>query len=366
VTAHGRLSLPAFLPDATRAAVRAVEPRDLVEVGVPGLVVSTYHLRSSPGVTVVSGAGGIHSFMRWDRPVFSDSGGFQVFSLMHADGMKGTVSDRGFTARPDRAAGKQVLTPEKSMLSQFRLGADAVVCLDHCTHPEAPCAQQRASVDHTVAWAHAAHRTFQELAERTGRRPLLFAVVQGGTDPALRRECAGRLLEIGFDGYGFGGWPVADGGALVEAVQMVAELIPPPAPLWGLGIGKPPHIAAAARMGYGLFDCVLPTRDGRHGRLYVSEAASGDRAASRAPGAYGHVYILDRKHVRSADPVDPECRCPCCRTYTRAYLHHLFRVEDPLALRLATVHNLAFYVGLVDRLRTRSAAGDARGPASFP
>jgi queuine tRNA-ribosyltransferase len=212
-------------------------------------------------------------------------------------------------------------------------------------------------VEHTVEWAKTSRRTLDELADRTGERRPLFAVVQGGGDRDLRRECASRLAEIGFDGYGFGGWPVAEDGRLVDEVASVAEFTPADVPLWGLGIGKPENIAKAYALGYRLFDCVLPTRDGRRGRLYV-------RGGNEDTG-YSYVYINDRKHVRADRPLDESCDCPCCERYSRAYLHHLFAVRDVLALRLATIHNLRHYTRLMAELRARDkgppgASGDAQ------
>lgn len=348
-TLHGSLLLPVFLPDATRAAVKTVDPSGAISVGVRGLVVSTFHLRTSPGITVVSALGGIHRFMAWDRPVLSDSGGFQLYSLLAEDGTRGTISTRGFAYKSERDGERELLTPEKAISAQLRLGADIIVCLDHCTHPDASKAEQEESVRHTVAWARECKEAFLRITDRREHRPLLFAVVQGGTRFDLRRACAEELLQIGFDGYGYGGWPIRDDGGLVEAVEMVARLIPPPFPLWGLGIGKPHHLATAARMGYGLFDCVLPTRDARHGRLYVAT----EHPISSAKG-YDHIYILDRKHIRSEKPIDEQCPCSCCVSFTRAYLHHLYRVEDPLGSRLATMHNLSFFTRLVDNLGERS------------
>lgn len=356
-TPRGCIELPAFFPDATRAAVRAVDAEDLRACGVEGLVVNQFHLRNAPGIGVISQLGGVHAFMGWEGPILSDSGGFQIFSLLREAPSRGTVTRRGFQVRLAPGRPKKGLTPEKAIRNQFALGADVMVCLDHCTHPDADPQQQRTSVDNTVAWAEATKRAFEPLADRCEHRPKLFAVVQGGRDETLRRECAGRLLEIGFDGYGYGGWPVDDQGELVESVQMVAELIPSEHLLWGLGIGKPHHLISAWRMGYRLFDCVLPTRDGRHGRLYIFRQDRPPDVTDR--DCHTCLHVLDRKHVRSSGPVDAWCDCPVCRRHSRAYLHHLFRSRDPLALRMATIHNLRFYCKLTAELRKADPAGPA-------
>ncbi len=363
-TEHGPLRLPAFFPDATRAVVRALDAQDLQTCSVQGVVVNTFHLSSRPGVGAIASAGGIHSFMGWPGPVLSDSGGFQVFSLLHQSPQSGSVSGKGFHYRLSRSGDTKVLTPESCIQKQFRMGSDILVCLDHCTHPSEPPEEQRRSVEHTIQWARACRSEFDRLAEQKDRscdsyeRPMLFAVIQGGDDLSLRRRCAEELFETGFDGYGFGGWPVTDDGRLRETVHAVAELVPPESALWGLGIGKPEHVVRSVALGYQLFDCVIPTRDARHRRLYVfrsrpEEAPLDDR------NFYKCVYLQDKKHVRDDSPLDPECDCLCCRHYSRAYLHHLFRVGDGLAHRLATIHNLRFYTRLMQVLRERSETPDA-------
>jgi len=349
-TAHGDLPLPAFLPDATRGLVRTLDADDVAAAGIQALMVNVLHLSSHPGASIVESLGGIHRFMGWQRPVASDSGGFQVLSLIDESGL-GSVSRRGFTYRLAKGQKRRTLTPAKCIQRQFQLGSDLMFCLDHCTRPEAPADLQRESVDNTVAWARGCRDEFDRRCEALpdGRRkPLLFGVVQGGSDPDLRRRCAEGLREIGFDGYGFGGWPVDGEGALVDAVPLVAELAPAGAPLHALGVGKPENVARAFGMGYTLFDCTLPTRDARHTRLYAFSADAGVE--------YHHVYIADEEHARADEPVSAHCDCHCCRRWSRAYLHHLFAIRDPLAFRLATIHNLRFYARLMERLRSGETA----------
>ncbi|MDH7569750.1 MAG: tRNA guanosine(34) transglycosylase Tgt [Armatimonadota bacterium] len=348
-TPHGPLTLPAFLPDATHGVVRAVDSADLEACGVEALVVNALHLATKPGAGAIASAGGIHAFMNWRGPVLSDSGGFQLYSLATGGAGMGSVSPHGFTWRTAPGAPKQHLTPEKAIERQFQLGADLMVCLDYCTHPAAPAEVQRESVRLTVAWARRCKETFLRLAATREPRPLLFAVVQGGADPHLRRACALELLEIGFDGYAFGGWPVSNDGALVEAVAWVREHTPRDRPLHALGIGKPENVVRAARMGYDLFDCVIPTRDARHRRLYA--ATDGLRELREDGTFYYNLYLQDEKYHRDHSPVEPGCDCHCCRRYTRAYLYHLFEAGEVLAQRLATIHNLHFYARLMARLR---------------
>jgi queuine tRNA-ribosyltransferase len=351
-TAHGDLPLPAFLPDATRGVLRLLDAEDVRRCGTQALMVNALHLSSHPGGSVVGKVGGIHRFMGWSGPIASDSGGFQVLSLTTQSESLGSLSDRGFTYRLARGQARKTLTPEKCIRLQLRLGADILFCLDECTYPEADRERQRVSVERTIRWARECRAAFTRgLEEGSGGspRPRLFAVIQGGDDPELRRECAERLVEIGFDGYGYGGWPISKGGGLSEMVGCVAELVPSELPRHALGIGKPENVVRCVDLGYDLFDCTLPTRDARHGRLYVFD---GPPDALNLRGDFYHCYYAeDEKHTRDARPVDETCPCLCCQRYSRAYLRHLFAIHEPLGGRLATIHNLTFYARLMERMR---------------
>jgi queuine tRNA-ribosyltransferase len=370
-TRHGDLPLPVFLPDATRAGVRTVDPDDLRAVGVQGIVVNTFHLLRNPGVGLIKLAGGVHRFMGWDGPVLSDSGGFQVYSLIRQNPSSGVIRPNEVIFREPSSGERLVLTPERCIQAQLRLGSDVVMCLDDCTSAEDDEGEQARSVERTVRWARRCRAEFDKLvaeqrgsgrpgsrspaASGAGGRPLLFAVVQGGASERLRRECAAALAEIGFDGYGFGGWPLdREGNLLVDFLQLVAEATPAGVPLHALGVGRPDHVVRAAALGYSIFDCSLPTRDARRHRLYTF-LPGRDPAHLRPPvdpdePFYEAVYALDQRHANDFGPVDPTCDCPLCRRYSRAYLRHLFRVEDATAERLATMHNLRFYVRLLEVL----------------
>jgi queuine tRNA-ribosyltransferase len=290
--------------------------------------------------------------MSWDRPIAADSGGFQLYSLIGKSPGSGSVTRKGFVYRT--GSKRVVMTPEKCIQTQFRIKADLMFCLDYCTHPEASQEIQRLSVETTVSWATRCRDTYDILADQKSLspvdRPLLLAVIQGGEDPHLRRECAERLLSIGFDGYAYGGWPVRKGGKLAESVAQVADLTPGDRPRFALGIGKPENLVRAYRCGYHLFDCVIPTRDARHRRLYVFRENS-ERLSLRDDDFYECLYLQDRKHRTDSGPLEEGCDCLCCQSYSRAYLHHLFRINDALAGRLATIHNLRFYRRLVALLR---------------
>lgn len=357
-TSKGKLPLPAFMPDATRGAVRTLDAKDLQDSGIKCLMVNALHLSNHPGISVIKKHGGIHEFMGWDGPIFSDSGGFQVFSLINGSSKMGSVTNRGFVYRLTKGGKKNILTPEKSIQKQFQIGAEVMFCLDYCTHPEADEKLQSESVQITIEWAKRCKQEFERQLNQqkgTGKSPLLLAVIQGGNSKELRKRCTDSLFEIGFDGYGYGGWPVDQEGTLVEAVEMVAEWVPGHYPLHGLGIGKPGNIVQAFRIGYNLFDCVLPTRDARHNRLYVFNDKI-KKINLQEKNFYDYHYIHDNRHVRDTKPVDEYCDCFCCQNYSRAYLHHLLKIEDPLLNRLAAIHNLRFYSRLMECLRRPGGA----------
>lgn len=355
-TAHGPLHLPVYFPDATRGVVRTVDSRDLETCGVQGLVVNAFHLSTRPGAGLIKRAGGIHPFMGWRRPIASDSGGFQLMSMIRENARYGMITDRGihFTDA-DGQRGKVMFTPERSIRLQFDLGADLMVCLDDCSHPDDSAAEVRASVERTIHWARRCRAEFdrqlRSRAKGNGPRPLLFGVIQGGHDARLREWCASELLPLGFDGFGFGGWPLTPEGDLaVEILALTASLVPDNLPRFALGVGKPEHIVRCYRMGWRIFDCVLPTRDARHGRLYAFDRASSGEVDPIASDFYHFVYVRDEKHKRQQRPVSTACDCPCCQNYSLSYLHHLFDIGDPLGLRLATLHNLRFYTQLLERI----------------
>lgn len=353
--AHGGLDLPVFLPDATQGVVRAVDPADLEAIGVQGVMMNVFHLMQRPGSGAIRALGGLHRAFGWRGPIITDSGGFQVYSLIRENPRSGSLSDRGFVYRPEGTRSKVNLTPEKSIQLQMAYGADAVVCLDDCTHAAAPYADQREAVRRTVLWARRCRAEYDRLlGERRdgGPRPLILGVVQGGNEPHLRRECAEGLLEIGFDAYGLGGWPLdEEGNLLADIIAYLRESIPPEFPMHALGVGHPDHIVTLWRMGYGLYDSSMPTRDARHGRLLVLGPDAEARVrAGEGPGVT-HLYVQDEEHYRDPRPVSELCTCPACRRHSRAYLHHLFRTGDSLYHRLATLHNLRAVVDLMAILR---------------
>lgn len=358
---HGTIELPAFFPDGTYGAVRTIDARDLRESRVPGLVMNTYHLMSRPGVKAIRRLGGMHSFSGWPGPILTDSGGFQVFSLIRENPDYGEIRNQGIIFRPDLDQRKIIFTPEKCMQIQFACGSDIIMCLDYCTHPDDSEMITRLSVDTTIRWAKACRAEYDKLLASAKpkcsgalQRPLLFAIIQGGNDKKMRRICAEALVDIGFDGFGFGGWPLDGEGRLVtDILAYTASLMPADKIRYAMGVGRPEEIVQCVQMGYNLFDCVIPSREARHNRLYVFRPDSAGRIDLASPDFYRHVYLQDEKHMRSDAPVSPLCDCHCCRNYSLAWLHHQFKTKDPAVFRLATIHNLRFYSRLMELIRER-------------
>ena len=355
-TPSGRVPLPAFFPDATYAAVRAADFGAVEDAGLYGCEMNSYHLMTKPGAKLVKALGGLHGFSGYGGVILTDSGGFQLYSLIRENPEYGEIREKEIIFRPDRGREKLSFTPEKCIQAQFQYGSDVMMALDMCTHPEDPPEVQRRSVELTVAWSRRCRTEFDKLAaqRKDGRRPLLFGIVQGGSDPELRMECGRRLEEIGFDGYGFGGWPLGANGELrPDVLKMAADAMPDGKIKYAMGLGKPEEIVKCVQMGYSLFDCVIPTREARHQRLYVFAEGCESREGVRRPDGrfYRFHYAMDDKHARDPRPVDENCDCALCRRHSRAYLHHLFRVNDPSAMRLATAHNLRFYGRLMELLR---------------
>jgi queuine tRNA-ribosyltransferase len=334
-----------------------VDAADLRACGVPGVVVNTLHLTQSPGVGLIKSQGGVHSFMGWDRPVISDSGGFQAMSMIRENARYGSISDAGISYVNADAPGRKKLklTPEKCIQIQFDLGSDILVCLDDCPRPDASSGDVAEAVRRTIHWAERCKQEFETQVARRGldTPPLLFGVIQGGFDRASRQQCAEGLLPLEFDGYGFGGWPLGSEGELAEEIlAYTASLMPRELPKYALGVGSPENVARCRRMGYGIFDCVLPTRDARHHRLYCEDPEQ--------PAGYSFLYILDDQHKRDRRPVSERCDCICCVTASKSYLHHLFKIRDSLACRLATIHNLRFYQRWMECIRAEEASAATR------
>ena len=343
-TNHGDVSLPAFFPDATRGVVRCVDAADLTACRVPGLVMNTYHLLTKPGQSTIKALGGLHAFSGWGGPILTDSGGFQVFSLIRENKKFGEIRRNEIIFRSESGK-KTTLTPEKCIQAQFAYGSDIIMCLDYCTHPDDPPEINRLSVDITIEWARRCKDEYNRLSSTgqrfrpVGKPPLIFGIIQGGSDFKLRKECADALIDIGFDGFGFGGWPLDSDGRLTEGIlEYTASLMPDDKPKYAMGLGRPEGIDICVKMGYNLFDCVIPTREARHNRLYVFN-----------DDFYEYYYPLDDVHRRDPRPISDRCDCYTCQNYSRGYLRHLLAIGDSLGQRLASIHNLRFYTMLMER-----------------
>jgi queuine tRNA-ribosyltransferase len=353
---NGTIRLPEFLPDATRGVVRSVDSHDLEECGVQALVMNTFHLMQHPGSSSIQALGGLHKMSGWSKPIITDSGGFQIYSLIRQNPKFGSLSNKGAIFRIDDSGRKFNLSPEKSIQLQLSYAADIVVCLDDCTHVDSPYEVQEESVMRTIDWARRSKTEFVRLVgQKTyndDRRPLLFGVIQGGGYPELRKRCAEALLEVGFDGYGYGGWPLdSAGNLLVDILAHTRQLVPSEFPMHALGVAHPQNVAICARLGYELSDGAMPTRDARHGRLYQYNVDPSHPSTRLEGKWFSYVYALDDKYIKSATPISPYCDCPLCQHYSLGYLHHLFKVKDALSLRLATLHNLRFMTQLTAYLR---------------
>ena len=348
--------MPVFFPDATRAVVHSLDTSDLEETKTTGILVNTFHLWRELGDVTIKKFRGIGNFMGWNGGIISDSGGFQVMSVIKSAVMKGKVTDEGAIFYPSKNK-KVILTPEKSIQFQMSLKTDMVVVLDDFTDPKVGKKEAAKSVERTIAWAVRSKDEFLRVCEKEKLakkdRPYILGVVQGGHFQDLRKYCAERLTKIGFDGFGYGGWPMTDEGKFdFDSAKTIAESSPKNYFLYGLGVGKPDDIVACARLGYNIFDCVLPTRDARHGRLYVYNSTSIESIDLGKPNFYSFYNPLGEKHFSDKSPVSLACDCLLCKKYSKAYLAHLFRIGDFTAGRLATIHNLRFYSILMEKIRS--------------
>lgn len=352
-TMHGDIFTPAFGPDATRGLIKNLSPEEIKNLsGLPFseaqtnkdrqaldeiqiLLSNTYHLRSYPGDEFIRDMGGLHAFMHWDRPILTDSGGFQVFSLIHgATGLKGKVTDEGAIFQDPRTGHKLSLTPESAIDIQYNLGSDIMIVLDDCRHYQDTKELQR-SVYRTLEWAQRSKNRFIQLLKEKydktwedGDRPLLFAVVQGGIDYDLRKLCTEKLMEIGFDGYGFGGWAINEKEYFpYDVMQFVADMLPIDKPRYAMGVGTPDDMLRCIEYGYDLFDCVIPSRNGRHGICYTTE---------------GIIRITNATFKADTTQLDPQLQSRSS-DYPKYYLHHLFKIKDALGGELLSIHNLKYF-----------------------
>jgi queuine tRNA-ribosyltransferase len=348
-TPHGVIQTPAFMPVGTAGAVKGITPEYLEASGTEIILANTYHLMLRPGVDVVESLGGLHRLMAWNRPILTDSGGYQVFSLSALT----KIDDEGVEFASHIDGARVHLNAEIATEIQCRMGADIIMCFDECARLPADAATLQRVVDRTVAWARRCRSRFSVVSSQlaagsrqptTDNRQLLFGIVQGGTDLELRRRCAERIVDIGFDGYALGGLSVGEGHEeMVKTVRYTAPLLPENRPRYLMGVGMPADILAAVLAGVDMFDCVLPTRNGRNAFAFL-------------PG--GALRLRNSSHIDSTEPIEPGCDCYCCRHFTRGAIRHFFNCEEMLGPILLSIHNLRFYQRLMSDIRIHIERGD--------
>ena len=334
---RGTIETPAFMPVGTYGSVKAMTPASLVEIGAEIILGNTFHLFLRPGLDVIGDFGGLHRFIGWDRPILTDSGGFQVFSLAH----KRKITEEGVTFASPVDGSKVFLSPEVSMQIQRTLDSDIAMIFDECTPYPADERTARTSMELSLRWAERSRRAFDDLKNPNA----LFGIVQGSVYPALRERSARALKDIGFDGYAIGGLAVGEPEDERNAtLDFVGPLLPQDKPRYLMGVGRPEDIVEAVRRGVDMFDCVMPTRNARNAHLFTR---------------HGVLRIRNAKFERDTRPLDEECACYTCRSgFSRAYLRHLDRCGEMLGPMLATIHNLHYYQDLMRGLR--AAIGEGR------
>jgi len=334
-TPRGEIRTPAFMPVGTAATVKAMMPESVASTGADILLGNTYHLMLRPTAERVAALGGLHKFMNWDRPILTDSGGFQVMSLA---GLR-KLTERGVTFKSHIDGSKHEITPERSMEIQELLGSDIVMCFDEC--PALPADRDRIaeSMRLSMRWAKRSREAF-------GDRPdhMLFGIQQGGLEQDFRQESAEALREIGFDGYAVGGLAVGEGQqAMFSTLDFATDMLPEDKPRYLMGVGKPDDIVGAVARGIDMMDCVLPSRSGRTGQVFTR---------------MGVLNIKNARHMDDPRPLDENCNCPACQNYSRAYLHHVFRSQEIISSMLLTWHNLHYFQQIMGEMR--AAIAEAR------
>lgn len=360
-TAHGIVPTPFFMPIATKASVKTLDGADILNLGAKIILSNTYHLLLRPGEEVIRAAGGLHKFINWNGAILTDSGGYQIFSLAK----QRKITEDGAIFRSHIDGKKFLLTPEKALRFQKVLGSDIIMALDVCT--PYPCEEKEAlrAVETTANWAKRTKKTAAKSLSvspfEKGREQQVFGIVQGSVYKDLRLRSAKDLVDLDFDGYAIGGLAVGEPRkTMFEILEYLVPELPEDKPRYLMGVGQPEEIVEAVRRGVDMFDCVLPTRNARHGLLYVWNKAPFNSPFEKGGQRgifYKTLHITNEKFKKDFSPPDKNCSCPTCKNYTRAYLRHLFSVNEPLAARLATMHNVHFYLELMEKIRKAISQG---------
>ncbi|GAA0468333.1 tRNA guanosine(34) transglycosylase Tgt [Parasphingorhabdus litoris] len=335
---RGDIRTPAFMPVGTAATVKAMKPETVQATGADIILGNTYHLMLRPGAERVAKLGGLHKFMNWERPILTDSGGYQVMSLSDLTKM----SEDGVEFQSHLDGSRHMLTPERSMEIQRLLGSDIVMAFDECTKNGATYDEAMLSMERSMRWAKRSRDGF-DMGEEHATKAALFGIQQGSLDRNIRAASAEALIEIGFDGYAIGGLAVGEGQeAMFDVLDYAPGQLPAEKPRYLMGVGKPDDLVGAVERGVDMFDCVLPSRSGRNGQAFTTT---------------GPINIRNAKFAEDLEPLDSTCACSVCQTYSRAYLHHLIRSKEILGAMLMTEHNIAFYQSLMSQMREAIAAG---------
>jgi queuine tRNA-ribosyltransferase len=336
---RGTIETPAFMPVGTYGSVKSMTPEELESLGAQIILGNTFHLLLRPGIDVIRAHGGLHGFMHWRKPILTDSGGFQVFSLATLR----KITEQGVHFRSPVNGDLIELTPERSIEMQHALGSDVVMVFDECTPYPVEKQTARESMELSLRWAKRSRAAFDEIKAPLDSDAALFGIVQGGVYDDLRRESLGRLHEIGFPGYAVGGLAVGETEEeRLRVLDTLAPELPPDRPRYLMGVGTPADLVKAVARGIDMFDCVIPTRHARNGQLFTSE---------------GTLNIRNSRFQSDLGPLDPACDCYACRNYSRAYVRHLQQCNEILGARLATIHNLRYYLDLMARMRAAIEAG---------
>jgi len=336
---RGTVQTPVFMPVGTQATVKTVTPDELESLGSEIILGNTYHLFLRPGDQIIREAGGLHRFMNWKHPILTDSGGYQVFSLaelrkIHEEGVK-------FQSHIDGSY--HTFTPENVIDIQRNLGSDIMMVLDVCAPYPCTLDEAQKAHEHTIRWAKQSIQYYKENTSPHGFDQALFAIIQGATYESLRRESADQLIDLDFPGYAIGGLAVGEPKDILYGMtDLCTDRMPADKPRYLMGVGKPEDLVESIAMGVDMFDCVIPTRNGRNATLLTWQ---------------GRIVIKNKQYERDFNPVDPQCDCLTCRNFTKAYLRHLFKANEVLGLRLATIHNLHFYMDLIRRIRKEIESG---------
>ncbi len=332
-TDHGDIPTPIFMPVGTQATVKTMTPEQLEEIAAAVILANTYHLYLRPGSETVAAAGGIHRYMSWRRPVLTDSGGYQFFSLASLN----KISEEGVAFRSHLDGSKHFLQPEDVVRIQSEIGADLIMPLDECMPYPSEAEAAAVSTARTSRWAARCKEAHSELNEQYGYRQFLFGIVQGATYPDLRRQSAAELVDLDMPGYSIGGLAVGEPKQeMLDLTELSAGLLPPERPRYLMGVGFPEDLIRCVARGVDMFDCVMPTRNARKGTLFT-----------RA----GRLVVKNATFMRDFEPVDANCACPCCSRFSRAYLRHLIKTGEGLGMTLASIHNLYFYLDLMRSMR---------------